>query len=224
MIRTRSSFSALLAVLVAGGCRAAPRDASLATAPPPAAARSDSAAIAKARADSAVRPYTEADIRFMSRMIGHHAQAITISRLAPSNGASASIRTLAERIITAQQDEIVVMRQWLGDRRQPVPEVVEASDPAHAHHVAPMPGMLTPEQVRRLEDARGAVFDKLFLELMIQHHRGAMAMVNELFASYGAAQDQTVFKVASDIHVDQSTEVARMSKMLADLIVVRPPG
>ena len=217
-------WATVFVTCIAGGCRSAASGSPASAAPPPTATRSDSAAIAKARADSALRPYTEADIRFMSGMIGHHAQAIRMSRLAQSNGASASSRTLAERIINAQQDEIVVMQQWLRDRRQRVPDPQEAMDQAHAHDSAPMPGMLTAEQLGRLEDTRGAAFDRLFLELMIQHHKGAMAMVNELFASYGAAQDQTVFKLASDIHVDQSTEVARMSKMLADLLVVRPPG
>ena len=86
------------------------------------AAGGDDAAAAKARADSARYPYTAADVHFMSGMIGHHAQAIVMSRWAPTHGASPSVRTLAERIINAQQDEIVTMQQWLRDRHQPVPD------------------------------------------------------------------------------------------------------
>jgi uncharacterized protein (DUF305 family) len=80
-----------------------------------------------------------------------------------------------------------------------------------------MPGMLTPEQMKQLDQARGKEFDELFLTFMIQHHRGATSMVRDLFNTYGAAQDETVFKFANDVNVDQNTEIARMQKMLASL-------
>ena len=80
-----------------------------------------------------------------------------------------------------------------------------------------MPGMLTPEQMRELDAARGREFDRLFLTDMIQHHRGAVTMVHDLFATDGAAQDEQAFKLASDIQVDQTTEIARMERMLAEL-------
>ena len=156
----------------------------------------------------------------MTHMIAHHGQAIEMSRLAPKNGAGPGVLRLAERIINAQQDEITLMSQWLRDRQQPVPEVHPT-----AHHVghATMPGMLTPAQMRQLEEARGTDFDRLFLTFMIQHHRGAMGMVSELFATPGAAQDLTVFKLARDVNVDQDTEVERMSQMLSALLFQRPP-
>ena len=92
---------------------------------------------------------------------------------------------------------------------------------AHAMHGggmhAMMPGMLSPQQMASLRAARGPAFDRLFLELMIQHHQGAVVMVHELFATDGAAQDETVFKFASDVQVDQKTEIDRMSRMLAAL-------
>jgi uncharacterized protein (DUF305 family) len=78
-----------------------------------------------------------------------------------------------------------------------------------------MPGMLTPDQLRQLDQARGSEFDRLFLTFMIQHHRGAVSMVQKLFATPGAARDETVFKFANDVSVDQRTEVARMERMLA---------
>jgi uncharacterized protein (DUF305 family) len=84
-------------------------------------------------------------------------------------------------------------------------------------HEMLMPGMLTDEQMKELDQARGKDFDRLFLRYMIQHHRGAVSMVNELFGTTGAAQDETVFKFANDVQVDQSTEIARMEKMLAFL-------
>lgn len=177
--------------------------------------------IAKARADSARYPYTEADIRFMSGMISHHAQAIKMANLAKTNGARPAVVTLAGRIINAQQDEIGLMQNWLRDRRQPVPEpnpngmrmVMNG-----AEHEMLMPGMLTPEQVRQLELARGTEFDRLFLKYMIQHHNGAVSMVKELFDTYGAGQDEMIFKFASDVNIDQTTEIARMEKMLAAII------
>jgi uncharacterized protein (DUF305 family) len=69
--------------------------------------------------------------------------------------------------------------------------------------------------MKQLDSARGKEFDRLFLTGMIQHHKGAVQMVQELFNSYGAAQDELVFKFASDVQVDQRTEIARMERMLA---------
>jgi uncharacterized protein (DUF305 family) len=160
--------------------------------------------------------FTEADVRFMTGMIPHHTQAIEMSRLAPERAGRASIRTLAERIINAQVDEIAAMQQWLRDRGRPVPEAHAHGGDHAGHHL--MPGMLTPEQMRELEAARGARFDELFLTYMIQHHRGAVGMVGELLGSEGSAHDLLVFKIASDINVDQLTEIARMQRMLADVI------
>jgi uncharacterized protein (DUF305 family) len=188
----------------------------------PTAGASAPAAIAKATADSARYPYTAADLRFMSGMISHHAQAIVMAGWAPTHGASAAVIRLAERIINAQQDEIATMQQWLADRRQPVPPASASGMKMMmdgAEHVMLMPGMLTEAQMTQLDHSRGPEFDRLFLTFMIQHHRGAITMVDELFGSYGAGQDETVFKFASDVNVDQSTEIGRMEKMLAALTV-----
>src|SRR5450432_542022 len=149
---------------------------------------------AKASADSARYPYTDADVHFMTGMIGHHAQAIVMAQWAPTHGASPSVRTLAERIINAQQDEITTMQLWLGDRHKPVPEAKAGPMMMQMNgmeHMMLMPGMLTDEQMKPLDAARGAQFDELFLTFMIQHHRGAVSMVKTLFESYGAAQDET---------------------------------
>jgi uncharacterized protein (DUF305 family) len=181
------------------------------------------AAKERARADSLRYPYTKADIDFMMGMIHHHAQAIQISRWAPTHQAGAEVIRLTERIINAQQDEITLMRQWLGDRHQSPPKVdslggIEMDHSQHgAHAMSPMPGMLTAEQMAQLDAARGIEFDRLFLTFMIQHHRGAVQMVRELFSNQGAGQDETIFKFAADVEVDQSTEIKRMLQMLITL-------
>ncbi len=183
--------------------------------------QSQAAAIAKARADSARYPYTEADVHFMSGMIGHHSQAVQMASWAPSHGASPAVLVLCERVINAQKDEIVTMQRWLTDRRQPVPEANPKGMKmmmGGMEHMMLMPGMLTEEQMKQLDAAKGPNFDRLFLEFMIQHHRGAITMVNELFSSYGAGQDELVFKFASDVNIDQTTEVTRMEKMLTALV------
>lgn len=181
----------------------------------------DSAAIAGARADSARKPYTEADIHFMSAMIAHHAQAIDIARWAPTHGASRPLQILSERVINAQRDEIALMQQWLRERQLPVPDATATmSGAGHMHHR--MPGMLSAEQLQQLDQARGQEFDRLFLRLMIQHHQGAVTMVKDLFSSQGAALDDTVFKLASDISADQTSEIDRMQQMLAELMFGPP--
>lgn len=230
--RTRTVLACALAALSVAACRSAAPGAPAAPAAPapngasPAPSPSgEQAAIAEARADSARYPYTAADVRFMLGMIPHHAQAVTMSRWAPTHGASASVQTLAARIINAQEDEIRTMQQWLRDRGQPVPEA-DAMAMAMMHdsagHAMLMPGMLTDEQMRQLDAARGAEFDRLFLTFMIRHHQGAVSMVQELFDTYGAAQDRTTFKLASDINVDQTTEIARMQQMLAAVLFDTP--
>ncbi|MEJ7758501.1 MAG: DUF305 domain-containing protein [Gemmatimonadaceae bacterium] len=190
--------------------------------------QTNAAGLAEARADSARNPYTMADIHFMYAMIGHHSQAATIAAWAPSHGANASVRRLAERIVNGQKDEIVIMQQWLSDRRQPVPRAgatamkmtMDGMD--HSMDHASMPGMLSQAQLKQLDDARGPEFDRLFLTYMIQHHRGAVSMVKDLFGTYGAGQDATVFKFASDVNVDQATEIDRMQKMLVSLTLGVP--
>ena len=214
-----SSHSCVLnALLIAAAVCGSATPAAAQRAHPDSVVYSSAAAIAKARADSARYPYTTADIHFMSGMIAHHSQAIVMSGLVPSRGVTSSVRTLAERIINAQQDEIVTMQTWLRDRQQPVPEASAKGMKMVMNgmeHEMLMPGMLTADQMTQLERAMGAAFDRLFLTFMIQHHRGATSMVNDLFGSYGAGQDELVFKFASDVNVDQSTEIARMERMLA---------
>jgi uncharacterized protein (DUF305 family) len=218
--QAREITLALLTALAVSACSSAARPAPRTSPEPSTGSISDSAGIARARADSIRHPYTQADVDFMSHMIGHHAQAIVMSDWAPTHGASASVRTLAERIINSQQDEIATMQRWLRDRRKPVPEARATGMKMTMNgtqHEMLMPGMLTQTQMQQLDQARGPEFDRLFLTYMIQHHKGAVSMVKDLFGTKGAAQDELVFKFANDVNVDQSTEIARMERMLAAL-------
>jgi uncharacterized protein (DUF305 family) len=165
-------------------------------------------------------PHTEADVHFMSGMIPHHAQAVRIATWAKTRAVRSDIRILSERIVVGQQDEIATMRNWLLDRGESAP----AADATHLRmtmngmeHDMLMPGMMTDEELAQLERASGLEFDRLFLTFMIRHHEGALTMVDQLFASPGAGQDDVVFKFASDVYADQSTEIERMEKMLADI-------
>lgn len=223
---TCPTTAALFAGLVAAACGGAAgvrSETAPAPATDPAPQRATSIAeleaIYRARTDSARMGFTAADVHFMTGMIGHHGQALVMAALAPTHGASPTVQRLCARIINAQKDEIATMQQWLRDREQTVPEVhitgtrMTVDGPEYAMH---MPGMLTPEQIRELDEVRDRDFDRLFLTYMIQHHRGAVTMVHELFGTDGAALDDVVFKLASDIQVDQTTEIARMELMLKE--------
>ena len=164
-------------------------------------------------------PYTAADVHFMSGMIEHHAQAVLMAGWAPTHGASPSVRALCERIVVGQRDEIVLMQRWLHDRHEPVPQ----ADTSHMMMTGMdssmlMPGMLSAVQLERLEHARGREFDRLFLQYMIQHHQGALTMVNQLFGSRGAGEEEPAFRFAANVFADQTTEIERMQRMLADLL------
>jgi len=158
-------------------------------------------------------PRSEADVRFMQGMIGHHAQAIEMTGLLKTRSRSDGMKKLAERIEVSQADEISMMREWLGARGAAAPG-------EHAHHgggTTLMPGMLTPEEMGRLAAATGPDFDKLFLEYMIKHHEGALVMVRDLFATPGAAQDSDIYAFASDVNADQRMEITRMAALLKEL-------
>ncbi len=171
-------------------------------------------------------PFTAADVAFMSGMIAHHAQAILMASWAPTHGAGPALRELCERITVSQRDEIAFMARWLGERRQHVPDTSAGGGTGSAGAAmagmamgepALMPGMLTAGELARLDSARGEAFDRLFLEDMIQHHTGALTMVQQLLGHPGAAQDGQVFQFASDVNADQTAEIGRMRRMLAVL-------
>jgi uncharacterized protein (DUF305 family) len=161
--------------------------------------------------------YTGADIKFMQGMIGHHAQALEMVELLKTRGASDDLKKLALRIELSQDDEINMMQRWLEVRGQQVPN----RNAMHMHGATLMPGMLTPDEMKQLTDAKGAAFDRLFLQGMIKHHGGALAMVADLLATPGAAQESDVFAFVSDVEADQRMEIDRMGTMLATMIKER---
>jgi uncharacterized protein (DUF305 family) len=161
---------------------------------------------------------SQADIEFMQGMGMHHAQAVEMTALIPSHTRNMEVRTLGERISLSQSDEIKFMQRWLTAHGAPVsmampgmPSMDNSGKPMQA-----MPGMLTPEQMRGLERAQGAEFDRKFLTGMIQHHKGALVMVNQLFDTPGAGQDADLFDFATDVDNTQRAEIRIMQDMLKE--------
>ncbi len=205
MALSRAALAAgLIAAVLASGCASAPPARSNGQHPTP--------------PGLGQYPYSDADIEFMSGMIPHHAQAVIMAGWCDSHGARTDVATLCGRIVVAQRDEIKLMQQWLSDRGLPVPDATSTRHhmkmPNGMVHDMLMPGMLSDEEMAALDRARGAEFDRRFLEGMIRHHQGAIDMVDTLFKAYGAAQDETVFKFANDVQADQAVEINVMKDML----------
>jgi uncharacterized protein (DUF305 family) len=209
----RFPAAALLAVTLASSCRTVGEERPLLVQPGAPGEATRVITAAEAVDTSRIRA-TSTDVRFMHGMIAHHAQALEMTALLPSRTTREDMRLLARRIELSQADEIAMMRRWLTARGEAVPDL----QTHHAHGGALMPGMLTPEEMDRLEAATGAEFDKLFLELMIRHHDGALAMVDQLFATEGAGQEPDIFAFASDVDADQRIEIDRMSMMLLEIL------
>ena len=185
-------------------------------------------ALAPVKAPAQAPRYSPADVEFMQGMIGHHAQALEMAALVPTRTTSEPIHLLAQRIAISQKDEIRLMQTWLKARGQAAPDPGAPHGHRHEgmHDGMPemlMPGMLTPDQMAQLAAARDAEFDRLFLQLMIQHHEGALTMVRTLFDTQGAAQETPTFRYASEVDTDQRIEIERMRKLLATLPAAHSP-
>ncbi len=154
--------------------------------------------------------YTAADVHFMQMMMGHHAQAVQMSEMVAERDAHPDLRQLAMRIDISQRDEMAFMIRWLEARGQPVPTEAQVAEMR-------MPGLVSREDMARLEGARGTEFDHLFLELMIHHHLGAISMVDDLFASPRGGQDPDIFQFATDVANDQLDEINVMERIRARL-------
>jgi uncharacterized protein (DUF305 family) len=205
-------IAALLLAAALAGCRTA-ADPAPAIVMPGAPGEATRVITASEASDLSRVQHSPADVAFMQGMIHHHAQALEMVGLLQTRTTSEGMKSLAQRIELSQRDEIAFMQQWLTSRGQEAPG-------EHAHHMpgAPMmPGMLTPEEMDRLAGATGVEFDRLFLNLMIKHHLGAVAMVDDLLATPGAAQETEVFAFASDVVADQGAEMDRMGALLAAL-------
>ena len=149
-------------------------------------------------------------------MIMHHAQAVEMTALIPSHTENKDLRSLGARISTSQSDEIKFMKRWLAARGEPVSMAMPGMPDMDrsGHPMALMPGMLTPEQMEALRKSKGAEFDHLFLTGMIQHHNGALIMVEDLFDTAGAGQDAELFNFATDVDTGQRAEIRIMQAML----------
>lgn len=157
-----------------------------------------------------------ADVQFMQGMIMHHQQAVEMTALIASHTENKELAALGARISSSQQDEIRFMKRWLAVRGESIsmampgmPDMDMSGKP-----MALMPGMLTPEQMGALRKAKDAEFDHLFLTGMIQHHNGALVMVEDLFATPGAGQDAEIFDFAMDADNTQRAEMKIMQGML----------
>jgi uncharacterized protein (DUF305 family) len=152
----------------------------------------------------------DADITFVKNMIAHHQQAIWMAELAPDRASSRDVKELAGRIATVQAAEIDMMNRWLSQHSVPT---VNPTAPEHGHGGGgSMPGMVTEAQFQELENAKGDGFDKLFLQLMIAHHQGALTMAQEVQT---AGLDVRVQEIADGIIVEQTDEIQRMQGWLA---------
>jgi uncharacterized protein (DUF305 family) len=161
--------------------------------------------------------HTEADVRFMQGMVQHHAQALLMADLVPTRSKRRQIALLARRIDLSQQSEIELIRNWLAARNEEAPELHRIHGHAHGAGLGRrMPGMLTEAQLKRLAAARGASFDRLFLRSMIYHHRGAVRMVEDLYAG-GAGAEPEIDAFARNVDADQQIEIQRMQELLAKL-------
>jgi uncharacterized protein (DUF305 family) len=166
----------------------------------------------------ALPPLAAADVDFMQGMIMHHQQAVEMTALIPSHTENPQVRSLGAKISSSQSDEIRFMQHWLAARSQAttmsmpgMPDMDKYGKP-----MAPMPGMLTPEQMAALRASKGAEFDHLFLAGMIQHHNGALIMVKDLFDQAGAGQDADIFNFATDADNTQRAEIRIMQNMLEE--------
>lgn len=172
--------------------------------------------------------YTAADVQFMQGMIYHHAQAVAMADWAKTHGASPLVTLFCKKVALSQFGEIKLMQNWLAERKQEVPDPLGMlkHDTTKAMNMPGMamggtqmsshmmPGMLTPDQMKQLDAAHDTTFDRLFLIFMIQHHRGALSMVADLFASPRGGQQADIFAFASGVNADQSAEITRMQQML----------
>jgi uncharacterized protein (DUF305 family) len=201
MMRDRRSLSiAWASMLALAACRAP-------------AGRVESAPTSAPAASAAAGDTTRADVRFLRDMLAHHAQALVMTALVPARSGRRDVQLLAERIDVSQRDEIAMMTRLLERRGARVPPAGHA---AHAHVADPMPGMLRDDELARLRAARGPEFDRLFLEYMIRHHEGALAMVARLLAAPGGTADTEIYRLAADVDADQRADIARMKGMMKD--------
>ncbi len=160
-------------------------------------------------------PLSTKDVEFMQGMIMHHAQAVEMTALIEARTENKELRLLGARISQSQSDEMNFMKRWLENKGEPIEmEMDDMEGMDHGSHGHLMPGMLSGKQMAALRRARGPEFDRLFLEGMIQHHKGALVMVSEMFDTAGSGQDAELFNFATDVDSGQRAEIKIMQTML----------
>ena len=157
--------------------------------------------------------HTAADVDFVQGMLHHHRQALAMTALVDERAGRDDLALLAERMDVSQRQEIELLQAWLTERGEPL----TGAHDEHVDHRELMPGMLTDEEVAQLEGARDRAFDELFLQYMIRHHEGAVAMVEELLTGGEGGQEPQVFQLAQSIGTDQQVEISRMKTVLAEI-------
>lgn len=218
----KPTFVMLLASMaIAWGQQATKPSSNTAPIIQPGAPGQSSKTLSAASASVPTRAPSPADISFMQGMIMHHSQAVEMTALLATRSHNKELLELGKRISISQSDEIKYMKQWLEERGKSVSEMADMGDMKDMDHMAmgampAMPGMLTAQQMRALEKATGTNFDRLFLTGMIQHHTGALVMVQDLFDTPGAGQDNVLFDFATDVDNTQRAEIKIMQNMLTE--------
>ena len=158
--------------------------------------------------------YTDADVKFMQGMIHHHNQALLMAAMIPTHTDTIQLKELGQKIQISQTGEIQAMKDWLTDRHREVPMIMSNGSAMMGNmDMTAMPGMLTPEQMKALDAARGHQFDELFLTGMIQHHKGALKMVADL-RDAGGGREPNIADFTSGVDNDQRGEIVRMYGLL----------
>ena len=162
--------------------------------------------------------YIKADIDFLKGMIIHHKQAMLMSQMAGDRTNNKTIVDLANRIDVSQEDEISFMESWLKERDEFKSDAYVNSNMDHMDHMDhKMAGMATESQLESLKNSKSTDFDRLFLQLMIAHHDGALEMVKELRKFPGAAYDPILNEFVADLVNDQGVEIERMNTIAVNL-------
>src|SRR5215831_3725243 len=220
--RVRSACIAICLITATALCQQSKPQANRAPVVQPGAPGQRSKTLSPSAVRAPSRTPAEADVSFMQGMIHHHAQAVEMVDLLRTRGESRGLQAFGERIAISQTDEIKYMKQWLEERGKPLTmahshmDHSAGMDDAAMAAMPLMPGMLTKEQMDVLAKAKGPEFDRLFLTGMIQHHTGALVMVQDLFDTPGAGQDAVLYDFATDIDNTQRAEIEIMRGMLKE--------
>lgn len=229
-LRRRCAPAVLAAAVVLTGCTSSGGESAEAAAPGPSEAAQTPAprilqpgapgepsreVTAEEAASAGDVEHNDADVTFMQDMLPHHAQALQMTAMVGARTQREDLPLFARRMDISQDDEMAQIERWLEVRDEPVPDADAGPDHGGMDGMD-MPGMLTEEELTALEAAEGEEFDRLFLESMIRHHEGALAMVSQLLEDEGG-QETEIFQFVNHVDSDQRIEITRMQQMLAEI-------